>query len=105
MALCCSFACAPARAPTRPPSPLVMEDAFADGQPPALPGRLVPRKPLEWQKRAPCGPKEKELFDACYRRAHPDDYSPPCEKPTVEYEGTCYYAMQKAERPDTSKHP
>jgi hypothetical protein len=90
-----------------PVAALAPDDALTDAQPGQIPARKVPRKPYDWQKKPTgkppqCGPKEREIFGACYRRAHPDDYSPPCEVPTVEHEGTCYYAVQAPKREPSS---
>lgn len=55
----------------------------------------VPTVPYDWQKKArgdppKCGKREVNIFGACYLRAHPGDFQPPCEPPTAEYEGACY---------------
>lgn len=92
-------------APTRPavdPAPLPADEALVDTS-----ERTVPRKPYDWQKKPSgnpprCGSKEREIYGACYRRAHPDDYSPPCEAPTVEHDGTCYYTVQAPRREPSS---
>jgi len=80
--------------------------AIADSVP-TLPGGVSPEKPYEWQKRPTgsppaCGRKEVLVKGACYRRAHPDDYAPPCEAPTVEWNGACLYAIHKATREPSS---
>ena len=84
----------------------VREDALSDREV----QRPIPEKPFDWQKKPKgspprCGPKEFLISSACYRRAHPDDYSPPCEKPTVEHKGTCYYFVEAAPPKPTSVEP
>lgn len=37
--------------------------------------------------------------------AHPDDYAPPCEAPTVEHDGVCYYAVQAPKREPSAVSP
>lgn len=88
--------------------PTMPDDALADlgADAGVTAGRKV-GKPEGWQKRPvgsppACGKKEREIQGACYRRAHPDDYSPPCEYPTAEYQGACYYAIKAEARPDNS---
>lgn len=63
----------------------------------------VPKVPYRWQRKAKgnpprCGKKEVNLFGACYLRAHPEDFKPPCEAPTVEFEGACYLPLGEPER-------
>lgn len=69
--------------------------------------RLPPAVPGPLQKRPhgtppACDKKEYLINGACYRRAHPDDFSPPCEEPTVEWQGSCFFAIQEKQRPGTS---
>jgi len=95
---------APASSATMPTQP---EDALSDLAPDAGVSGRKAGKPEPWQKRPSgspprCGPKEKEILGACYRRAHPDDYSPPCEYPTVQSGSTCWYAIKAEARPDSS---
>lgn len=84
-------------------------DFLVDGDPSGAgrATRLPPATPGPLQKRphgAPpaCDKKEYLINGACYRRAHPDDFSPPCEEPTVEWQGSCFFAIQEKQRPNTS---
>lgn len=93
--------CLPHANQLRPPCSAGLADL------PTPPLGRIPDKPYDWQKKPVgkpprCGKKEVEIRGACYRRAHPDDYSPPCEAPTVQWENTCYYAIHKAVRHEAS---
>lgn len=90
---------------------LTPDDAMVDSGPQEQGGsggtRAPPTVPEPWQKKPRgkppvCGKKEYVINGACYRRAHPDDYSPPCEAPTVEWQGACFFAVRVDPRPDTS---
>jgi hypothetical protein len=102
-----AYSCRPGGPPLAPPAPTyAREDALTDRDT----QRPIPEKPFDWQKKPKgkpprCGPKEFLINGACYRRAHPDDYSPPCEKPTVEHKGTCYYFVEVAPPQPTSVEP
>jgi hypothetical protein len=99
--------CTPHRAAAPPAEHALGPGGAVSELEPTLPGGKIPDTPYDWQKRPSgsppaCGKKEVLIKAACYRRAHPDDYSPPCEAPTVQWGATCYYAIHKAVRPPSS---
>jgi hypothetical protein len=82
------------------------EDALTDGSP-AEGRRLVPAKPEPWQKRPvgnppKCGKGQHALNGACYYKANPEDFQPPCDAPTFEHKGVCYHAVAAPARPPSS---
>jgi hypothetical protein len=99
--------CAPQHAGPSPVEQVLHPGGAVSATEPTLPGGKIPDKPYDWQKRPKgspprCGTKEVLIAGACYRRAHPDDYSPPCESPTVQWGSTCFYAIHKAIPPESS---
>jgi serine/threonine protein kinase len=67
-------------------------------------GAPMPKKPLEGQKKPPCGPGQIAVNDACW--AGPiKGQAAPCRQGMYDYEGECYFAIFDAPRRPTSEQP
>lgn len=104
-----SAACSPTRRPkmegldaTSPSREEALPDAsLSDGR------RFVPLKPQPWQKRPvgrppKCQKGQHVINGACWYKANPEDFKPPCDAPTFESGGDCYHAVAAPEKPPTS---
>jgi len=67
-------------------------------------GAPMPKKPMEGQKKPPCGPGQIAVNDACW--AGPiKGQAAPCRQGMYDYEGECYFAIYDAPRQPTSEQP
>lgn len=74
------------------PADALPDATLADGR------RLVPSKPEPWQAKPKGNPPKCKrgqhlINGACWYKANPEDFQPPCDAPTFEHKGACFHAI------------